>query len=94
MEGPVMLGWPGVMKDIAKGTSPVLSPDGKWVAYLKDESLRLVRIDGSEDHEIVDLTPLGGRDRHFAMTPDCFPDRMPGCSYRPPVISWGIITSP
>jgi hypothetical protein len=91
MESPILFGWPGIMNKVAQGTSPVFSPDGKWIAYFKGESLRLIRIDGSADHEIVDLTPLGGRDRHFAVTPDCYPDRLPGCSYRPPAISWGVI---
>jgi hypothetical protein len=47
-----------------------------------------MRVDGSNDHELVDLAPLGGRDRHFAATPDCYPDRLAGCSYRPPLLSW------
>jgi hypothetical protein len=73
---------------LPSGVSPVISPDENWIAYFRDESLRLVRTDGSDDHEVVDLTPLGGRDRHFASTPDCYPGRAPACSYRPPLISW------
>lgn len=72
----------------AIGVSPAISPDGDWIAYFDDESLRIVRIDGRDDHELVDLTPLGGRDRHFASQPDCYPGNAPACSYRPPLISW------
>jgi hypothetical protein len=70
------------------GVSPVISPDSNWLAYFKDESLRLIRTDGRDDHEVVDLAPFGGRDRHFASQPDCFPGNAPACSYRPPLISW------
>ena len=45
-------------------------------------------VDGADDHEMVDVAPLGGRDRHFEATPDCYPNDLPGCSYRPPVLSW------
>jgi dipeptidyl aminopeptidase/acylaminoacyl peptidase len=76
------------LNQIATGTSPVLSPEGQWVAYYAGDSIRLVRTDGSDDHELIDLAPLGGRDRHFAVQPDCYPDRHPACSYRPPLLSW------
>lgn len=85
---PVMLLSQRAEKQLAAGVSPALSPDANWVSYFDDESLRLVRIDGRDDHELVDLTPLGGRDRHFASQPDCFPNNAPACSYRPPLISW------
>jgi hypothetical protein len=87
-EGPVVYGPAGAMRQIASGVSPAFSPDGGWVAYFQGESVRLLRVDGSHDHELVDLAPLGGRDRHFASQPDCYPDRLPACSYRPPIISW------
>jgi hypothetical protein len=89
-EGPILFGYEGAMRSAAEGVAPVLSPDGGWIAYLKGESLRLVRVDGSDDHEIVELAALGGRDRHFAVTPDCFPNYQEGCSYRPPVLSWSV----
>jgi hypothetical protein len=87
-DSPVLYGAPGAMQQIAAGVSPTLSPDGGWVAYFKGDTLRLVRTDGSGDRALLDLAPLGGRDRHFASTPDCFPDRNDSCSYRPPVLSW------
>jgi hypothetical protein len=78
----------GAMREIARGVSPTLAPDQQWVAYFKGESIRLVRIEGTDDRELIDLTQLGGRDRHFAGTPDCFPGYGKGCSYRPPMLSW------
>jgi dipeptidyl aminopeptidase/acylaminoacyl peptidase len=87
-EGAIVFGPAGAMREVAAGVSPALSPDGEWVAYFSGDSLRLVRVDGSDDHLLVDLAPLGGRDRHFASTPDCYPERRAGCSYRPPLLSW------
>jgi hypothetical protein len=87
-EPPIFYGPDDAMREIAAGVSPTLSPGGDWVAFFTGETLRLIRIDGSDGHDLVDLERLSGRDRHFSSQPDCFPDDLPGCSYRPPVISW------
>jgi DNA-binding CsgD family transcriptional regulator len=87
-EGPILYGPVGALEKIATGLSPALSPDGARVAYFFEETLRVAAVDGSEDAEILDLAPLGGRDRHFAEQPECFPDAHPACSYRPPLVSW------
>ena len=87
-EAPVMYGGEASLRQVATGVSPTLSPDGDWIAYFIGDTIRLVRTDGSDNHELIDLGPLGGRDRHFAAQPDCFPDDMPACSYRPPLLSW------
>jgi hypothetical protein len=50
--------------------------------------LRVFRVYEPDDHELLDVAPPGGRDRHFASQPDCFPGNAPACSYRPPLISW------
>lgn len=76
------------MRQIAFGVSPELSPDGDWIAYFSEDTVRLVRSDGRDDHLLVDLEPLDGRDRHFASQPGCYPDDNPACSYRPPILSW------
>jgi hypothetical protein len=76
------------LRQVATGVSPVLSPQGDWIAYFQGDSVRLVRTDGTDDHLLVDLDPLGGRDRHFVTLPDCYPDPRPSCSYRPPALSW------
>jgi hypothetical protein len=73
---------------ITFGISPELSPGGNWIAYFTGESLRLIRTNSRDDHELVDLTPLGGRDRISGSQPDCYPNNAPACSYRPPLISW------
>jgi hypothetical protein len=73
---------------IATGVSPELSPGGNWIAYFKDESLRLVRTNTRDDHELIDLIPLDGRDRIIGTQPDCLLAKGPACSYRPPLISW------
>lgn len=91
-EQPIMLGrivGPSVgMSQIAAGVSPTLSPDGRWVAYFWHDTLRVVSVDGSHDRQIADLAPLGGRDRHFAEQPECYPQALPACSYRPPSVAW------
>ena len=87
-EEAIVFGEPDAMRQVAAGVSPALSPGGDWIAYFQGEGIRLVRTDGGDDHLLVDLGPLGGRDRHFAGQPDCFPDNLPGCSYRPPLLSW------
>jgi DNA-binding CsgD family transcriptional regulator len=70
------------------GLSPALSPDGKRFAYFAGDTLRVAELGGAWDEAVIDLTPLGGRDRHFAEQPECFPDEHPACSYRPPLVSW------
>ena len=87
-EGPILYGEPGDMRQVATGGSPALSPDGRSFAYFRGDALRVALVDGTADEQIVDLAPLGGRDRHSAETPGCFPQHLPGCDYRPPVISW------
>ena len=83
-EGPILYGEPGDMRQVAIGVSPALSPDGRSFAYFRGDTLRVASVDGTVDEQIVDLAPLGGRDRHFAETPRCQQD----CGYRPSVISW------
>ena len=83
-EGPILYGEPGDMRQVAIGGSPALSPDGRSFAYFRGDMLRVASVDGTVDEQIVDLAPLGGRDRHFAETPRCQQD----CGYRPSVISW------
>lgn len=87
-EGPIMYGPPASLQRVAAGVSPALSPDGRRFAYFRGDTLRVASVDGDDDREVVDLAPLGGRDRHFAEEPGCFPQDLPGCSYRPPTISW------
>src|SRR5207244_2998241 len=87
-EGAIIYGRPAAMTQIATGLSPGFSPDDEWVAYFKGDTIRVVRTNGLDDREVLDLAPLGGRDRHFASTPDCYPDRNDSCSYRPPMLSW------
>jgi len=89
-EGPILFGEPAAMRPIATGVSPALSPDGRSVAYFRGESLRIVAVDGTGDREVIDVGQLGGRDRHFAEEPACFPDPSSACSYRPPAISWTV----
>lgn len=86
-EGPIRYGEPPTLQEVASGVSPALSPAGGWFAYFRGDALRVASVDGAVDQQVVDLTPLGGRDRHFAGE-DCFPDIPPGCSYRVPTISW------
>lgn len=87
-EGPILYGEPGDMRQVAIGVSPALSPDGRSFAYFLGDTLRVASVDGTADEQIVDLAPLEGRDRHSAETPGCFPQHLPGCDYRPSVISW------
>ncbi len=87
-EGPILYGEPGDMRQVATGGSPALSPDRRSFAYFLGDTLRVASVDGAVDEQIVDLAPLGGRDHHSAETPACFPEDLPGCSYRPPVVSW------
>ncbi len=87
-EGPILYGEPGDMRQVAIGSSPALSPDGRSFAYFLGDTLRVASVDGTVDEQIVDLAPLGGRDRHFAEQPGCVPQHLPGCDYRPPMISW------
>jgi WD40-like Beta Propeller Repeat len=87
-DGDILVGSPAGMRQVATGVSPAFSPAGDWIAYFSGDSIRLVRTDGSDDHELVNLEALGGRDRQFAAQPDCYPDDLAGCSYRPPLISW------
>ena len=88
IEGPILYGEPGDMSQVAIGVSSALSPDGRSFAYFLGDTLRVASVDGTVDEQIVDLVPLGGRDRHFAEQPGCVPQHLPGCDYRPPVISW------
>lgn len=83
-EGPIMYGTPDALRQVTTGTSPVLSPDGRSVAYLHGDSLRVVAVDGRDDREIADLAPLGGRD-HFFGERTC---SSAACSYRLPIIAW------
>ncbi len=83
----------GAITKLAIGVAAMPSPDGSWVAYFKGEALRLVSLEGPIDRLVLDLTPIGGRDHHFADT-SCYPGTPPpadplSCSYRPPVLSWG-----
>jgi DNA-binding CsgD family transcriptional regulator len=78
-----------ILRPIATGIAAALDGDGEWVAYFRRDELRLVSTDGVVDLLVTDVSDLGGRDRHFAELPDCFPTRHDGCSFRPPVISWG-----
>jgi len=88
-EAPILFGKPDSLKQLAEGVSPTLSPDGGWIAYFQGDRLRVAKVDGSADWQVVDLVPLGGRDRHFASA--CgLRDRLPGCGHRPPVISWAV----
>ncbi len=87
-EGPVMYGQADALRQIASGVAPAISPDAQQVAYLRGDSLRVIAVDGTGDHEVANLTPLGRRDHHFAEQPACFPNRAPSCGYIPPEISW------
>lgn len=87
-DAAILYGQPGAMTQIGSGLSPTFSPDQEWVAYFKGDTIRAVRTNGLDDREVLDLTPLGGRDRHFASTPDCYPERNDSCSYRAPTLSW------
>jgi hypothetical protein len=87
-EAPILYGEPKAMNQVATGVSPALAPRADWIAYFASDTIRLVRQDATQDHQLVDIGPLGGRERHFAVTPDCYPDRLSGCSYRSPLLSW------
>ncbi len=87
-EGPILYGPPQDLQQVATGVSPKLSPDGRRFAYFQDDTLRVASVDGEDDREVLDLTPLGGRDRFFAEQPECFPQDLAACSYRTPIISW------
>ncbi len=81
------------VRPIASGIAPVVLTESPWVAYLKGDQLRVIAFGGGFDRLVLDLTPLGGRDHHFADRP-CYPSTPPpvdaaSCSYRPPVLSWG-----
>ena len=90
-EGAILYGAPGAMSQIAIGLSPTLSPDGEWVVYFKGETIRVVRTDGTDDREVLDLAPLGGRNRHFGSVEDCRPlHQGASCSYRAPTLSWAM----
>jgi hypothetical protein len=77
------------MHNIATGLAPKLHPDEVWLSYLTGDELRIVSTDGKFDRLVLDLAPLGGRDRHFASAEDCFQVESDACSYRPPVVNWG-----
>lgn len=49
------------VEGLARGTFPAWSPSGKWIAYLDslNQSVRLIRPDGTEDHKVVDLSGKG-----------------------------------
>ena len=44
--------------DFSGRIGPVISPDGQWVAYLKDSALRVVATDGSRPAETVARVPF------------------------------------
>jgi len=88
-EGPVTFGAiDAPRKTVGTGVAPALSPDGLHFAYFRDEELRVATVDGKDDRLVVDLAPLGARDRFFGEQPACVPGDQPECSYRLPVISW------
>ncbi|MGB2694396.1 MAG: LuxR C-terminal-related transcriptional regulator [Dehalococcoidia bacterium] len=85
-EGPIRYGNPPALQEVASGVSPALSPDGGWFAYFDGDALRIASVDGAVDEPVIDLAPLGGRDRDFVE--GCVPETSPGCPYRVPTISW------
>jgi Tol biopolymer transport system component/DNA-binding CsgD family transcriptional regulator len=94
-EGPITLGSANAgRKTVATGVAPALAPGGAAFAYFAGDTLRVAEIGGSADEQIVDLAPLGGRDRFFGEVGPCIPigsapgDVVPACSYRLPAISW------
>ena len=78
----------GTGKDAQKVKPPIITQGEADVTaggvFAVGDMLRVASVDGTVDEQIVDLAPLGGRDRHFAETPRCQQD----CGYRPSVISW------
>jgi hypothetical protein len=72
----------------APAAAGALDSRGNWLAYLRGGELRIASLVDGTDVRVLDLAPLGGCDRHFAST-ECYPDWVPACSYRPPVLSWG-----
>jgi len=88
-EGPITLGSPDTgRKTVATGVAAALAPGGAAFAYFAGDALRVAEIGGSADEQILDLAPLGGRDRFFGEQPACVPDSSAACSYRLPEISW------
>lgn len=85
-EGAIRYGPAGTAEVVASGVSPVLSPDGEWLAYFAGDRLRIAALDGSADRELLDAGALGGRDRHHAS--GCSTGGDSGCGYRPPQVSW------
>ncbi len=57
--GPIRVGMAGAMHTIADGLSPAPSPNGGWVAFIAGATLRVVRIDGTDDQQVLDLTSRG-----------------------------------
>jgi|SRR5581483_996408 len=72
----------------APSAAAALDSRSTWLAYLRGDELRIVSLVDGTDLLVLDLAPLGGRDRHFASA-ECYRDWVPACSYRPPVLSWG-----
>jgi DNA-binding CsgD family transcriptional regulator len=92
--GTIRIGEGSRLIEIARGVSPVLSPDGGQVAYFLDGTGRLniisihdtLNLRSTEPRLVVETLPLGGPDEHHADR-HCA-DPRPACSYRPPSVSW------
>jgi DNA-binding CsgD family transcriptional regulator len=87
-EGAITLGSANTgRKTMATGVAPALAPGGAAFAYFAGDTLHVAEIGGSADEQILDLAPLGGRDRFFGEDA-CVQGLSPACSYRLPAISW------
>ena len=87
-EQPLMYGPLDGMRQIGAGVGPALSPDGRWVAYFWQDTIRIASTESGAERQVADLSALGGRDRHFGEQPQCLPQNLPACSYRLPALSW------
>jgi len=70
------------LRALTTGTAARISPDGKWVAYVAGDEVRIVNW-GGESQSVADLAQVGGTDRHRSS--GCTGVR---CSYRQTTLVW------
>jgi len=59
--GDILVGSEGTWDVIAQGLNPIWSPDGERIAFIHDEAIWIMREDGSDKYQLVNLDLLEGR---------------------------------